>query len=352
MGINGLNHCIKNFILKSINLHSRKELVIKLKAAILINKNEIKVADLHMPIPGDNQILVRNKFCLICNSTDTKFYTGKYSRIKYPCIIGHESVGIVESIGKNIDEVHEGDFVLGGSYPESSKIASFWGQFSEYGIVDKEEIVQIPSGVKLETAALSHMLSEALNAAIVSDLKPGDNIIIIGSGAVGSSLITITKHFFPANIIVIDLIQEKLDFATKLGADAVFNAKDFNISKKIKEITGGKPTDIIFEATGLQNAYDMAINIADYGTKILAFGIIEEKFSVAFRNAYDKELQIRWCTSVGKGGNDNKKNVLNMMKKNLINTDLLITSQFSLNDLKMAFNKIVQGKEIRVMISI
>ena len=57
-----------------------------MKAAVLIKENEITIMDLPVPTPGENQILVRNKVCLICNSTDTKFYTGKCSRVKYPCI--------------------------------------------------------------------------------------------------------------------------------------------------------------------------------------------------------------------------------------------------------------------------
>lgn len=323
-----------------------------MQAAVLMEANKMVIRDLPVPAPGDNQILVRNKVCAICNSTDRKFYSGKHTLAKFPSIIGHEGVGIVEAAGKNINGVKPGDAVLGGKYPDGPEIASLWGQFSEYGILDKDEIVMVPEGVDLEIAACTHMLGEALNAVIVSGLKPGDNIVVIGAGAVGSSIITLAGNMFPASVIVVDLLQEKLESAIRLGADAAFNINDPELIEKIKRVTNGKPIDIIFEAVGLQNTYNTAVDLADYGSRIMAFGIVEGDLSVPFRKAYKKELQLRWCAHIGKGGNDNKRIILNMMKKNLINAEMLITSRYLLKDMEKAFSKLAQGKEIRVMINI
>ena len=112
-----------------------------MKAAVLMDANKMIVTDLPVPEPGDNQVLVRNKVCAICNSTDRKFYTGKHALVKYPSIIGHEGAGIVEALGKNVKGIKEGDAVLGGRYPDGPEIASLWGQFSEYGLLDKDEFV-------------------------------------------------------------------------------------------------------------------------------------------------------------------------------------------------------------------
>ena len=102
----------------------------------------------------------------------------------------------------------------------------------------------------------------------------------------------------------------------------------------------------------MQETYNMAVDLADYGSKIMAFGIVEDNFAMPFRKAYRKELQLRWCAHIGKGGNDNKRLILKMMEKNLINAGMLITGRFFLKDVGMAFDKLVQGKEIRVMINI
>lgn len=323
-----------------------------MKAAVLSQKGRFEMRELPIPVIGDNQILVRNKFCAVCNSTDTKLFKGTHALAKYPSVIGHEGAGVVEMVGKNITKVKAGDKVLGGNYPDSPELASLWGQYAEYGIVDEEEIVLIPENVSLEQATCSHMLGETLNAVRVSEVRPGDHVAIIGAGAVGMNILTNIKHFFPGSVIVLDLLDEKLDSALKLGANAVFKSNDPDLAAKILEFTKGHGIDKVYEAVGNQATYNLAMDIINKFGTILAFGIIEGVLEVAFRKAYSKELQIRWCNYTGAGGNRNKELVLDMMSRGLIDVNPLITSRVPLDDIEEGLKLIAAGKEIRVIVQI
>ena len=147
-----------------------------MKALVLKGVGMVETMDLPMPRLEKGQVLVRNRFCAVCNATDTKMYNGKHALVTYPCVFGHEGSGVVEAVGEGVSMVKPGDRVLGAGYPASPEMASLWGQYAQYGVAPQEEIIRVPDGVSLEHAALAHMLGEALNAARIAEITPGENV--------------------------------------------------------------------------------------------------------------------------------------------------------------------------------
>lgn len=323
-----------------------------MKAAVITGKEKLEIMELPMPQLGEDQVLIRNKFCAICNGTDTKLYKGIHGKTRYPAVIGHEGAGIVEKVGKNVKSIRPGDRVLGGSYPASENMGSIWGQYSEYGLQYEKDVIIIPDNVTLEQATCAHMLGEALNAIKIGEIRPGDDILIIGAGAVGSSLLTLLKHTFPNQIIVIDLIDEKLDFAKKLGADIVLDFRDLNLKEKIMELTNGVGVNVVYEAVGSQATYDLAFDLIAYGGKLMAFGLLETSLEIPFRKAFSKEIQFRWCQAGGTQTKKNKEIILRMMSKGLIDVNPLITSKIPMEKLVDGLESIKSGKQIRVIVEI
>ena len=323
-----------------------------MKAAVITDKYELDIKDLPVPEIGQNQVLIRNKACAICNTTDIKLYKGMSDQCKYPFIIGHEGAGIVEKIGYNVANVKPGDCVLSGGYPATAGMNSIWGQLCEYGVEEAKNLIFIPSGTSLEHAACAHMLAETLNAIGIGEVKPGENILIIGAGAVGISLLTLLKHSFSRKVIMLDILQEKRDYAMAFGADAVFDPGDPELFNKINDVAGLQGISLIYEAVGRQETYNLAFDLIARRGRIVGFGVLENTLEVPFKKMMRKEAQVRWSLAGGTDPRGNRQIVLNMINKNLIDVNKLITSRIKLDNINEGFKRVMKGKEIRVIVEI
>lgn len=319
-----------------------------MKAAVLVEKQKFELREFSKPDIDDNSVLVKMEACAVCNATDSKLYKGTHAFAKYPSIIGHEGVGIVEQVGKNVTKLKIGDRILGGSF-YCDEMPSLWGAYSEYGTAGEDSIV-VPKTVKAEEASLAFMVSEAVNAVRIADIKAEDNILLIGVGAVGFSILSVLKNTLHLNIIVADIDNAKLETALKIGADAVINSKDEDVVKRICELTDGRGVNKVFEAVGNKVTYQMAFDLIERGGVIVPFGMIEGIMELPFRTMYAKEIQMRWCKGSGVCEAENKKIALRMIRDGLIDTDMLITSKVPLENIMEAFKKIETGKEIRVVL--
>ena len=319
-----------------------------MKVAVLSEKQKFELREFPIPQPDDDSVLVRMEACAVCNATDTKLYKGTHALAAYPSIIGHEGVGVVEAVGKNVTKLKVGDRILGGSF-YCKEIPSLWGAYSQYGVANENSVV-VPDSVKPEEAALAFMLSEAVNAVRIADVKAEDHVLVIGAGAVGFSILSILKNTLHSNIIVADLLDEKLQIASRLGADVVINSGKEDVAARIKEVTNGKGVNKIFEAVGSQATYRMAFDLIEHGGVIVPFGMIEGTMELPFRTLYGKEVQMRWCRGSGVHDAENKKIALGLIEKGLIRADDLITSTLPLERVSEAFQKIAAGTEIRVIL--
>lgn len=319
-----------------------------MKAAVLAEKGKFELREFPVPEPDDNSVLVKMEACAVCNATDTKLYRGTHALAVYPSIIGHEGVGIVEAAGKNVTKLKVGDRILGGSF-YCGEMPSLWGAYSQYGVSDENAVV-VPKTMGAKEAALAFMLSEAVNAVRIAGIEAGDNVLIIGAGAVGLSLLSILKNTLHLNLIVVDIADRKLKTAAQLGADAVINSQREDVALRVKELTGQKGVNKIFEAVGNQATYQLAFQLIERGGVIVPFGLIEGTMEIPFRTMYAKEVQMKWCKGSGLHDLENKKIALSLIEKGLVNTELLITGKIPFEKVSEAFERIAAGNEIRVIL--
>lgn len=322
-----------------------------MKAAVLVEKEKFELRDFPMPEFDEHAVLVKMDACAVCNATDTKLFKGKHAMSTYPSIIGHEGVGTVEAVGAKVTKLQVGDRILGGSF-YCQEIPSLWGAYTQYGTANENAVI-VPPSVKPENAALAFMLSEAVNAVRIADIQANDHVLIIGAGAVGFSILSVLKNTLHLKTIVVDLLDEKLQLASRLGADVVINSRTEDVAARIREVTDGKGVTKIFEAVGNQATYDLAFDLIARRGVIIPFGLMEGTLNIPFRTLYGKEVQIRWCKGDGldeQESTENKKIALHMIEQGMIQTDALITTVLPFENLSEAFEKIAAGTEIRVIL--
>ena len=262
-----------------------------MKAAMLYGVKDLKVEDVDVPKVEAGEVLVKVKAATTCG-TDLKIFQRGYveKMIKFPTIFGHEWAGEVVDVDKGLEWPKKGMHVRAGNsapclhcamcqrgkYNLCENMIWLWGAYAEYIKVPARMVLvnmqEIPEGVSFEEAAITEPLACVLHGVEEADVKLGDTVAIIGAGPIGLLHLLTVKKIGATKAIVIDLVNERLDFAQKLGADVTINSGKENVEARIKELTGGYGADVAIEAIGLPATWEQALRLTRKGGVVLEFG--------------------------------------------------------------------------------
>ena len=227
-----------------------------MKAVRVMQPEELKVIDVEKPvIDKQNNVLVKMKAAGICGS-DVGIYHGTNAAATYPRIIGHEIVGVIEEVGENVKSLKPGDRVIvdqvvscgecyacrkgRGNVCGSLKVRGVHidGGYEEYLTVPEQDCYLLPEKLSDVEAVMIEPTTIAIQSCSRAELCEEDTLLILGYGALGSSILKIAR-LSGAKIIVADVIEEKLHEALKNGADYVINIAQEDVIEKVKELTAG-----------------------------------------------------------------------------------------------------------------
>ena len=202
----------------------------------------LQYEDVTLPQPGPGELLIRNH-AIGLNFIDTYFRSGLYAAPQMPFILGNESAGEVLAVGPNVTEFKPGDRVA---------VVSGLGAYAEERIVPAAAAVAIPDGIAYEAAA--SMMLKGLTAEYLLHrtyaVKPGDTILVhAAAGATGLILCQWGKAL-GATVIGTVGSKEKADLARAHKADHVINYREEDFAARVKEITGGKLCDVVYDGVG------------------------------------------------------------------------------------------------------
>lgn len=255
-----------------------------------------ELVDIEKPVPGASEILLRVTAAGACHSDE--FIMGTSAEDYYfkpvPLTLGHEVAGTVEAVGDGVHGVEIGEHVL--VYGPWGCGRCYWcakgeenncehgmrapgifsdGGMAEYMIVDDARHL-VPLGdldpvanVSLTDAGLTPY--RAVKSAL-DVLTPGTTAVVIGSGGLGHVAIQLLKALTQSEVIVLDVSDEKLAFATSVGADHVFLSNPDAVAP-IKELTGGRGADAVFDFVGIQPTADLAASLVRTAGRIVVVGV-------------------------------------------------------------------------------
>ena len=258
---------------------------------MLYGVKDLKVEDVEVPEVKEGEVLVKVKAATTCG-TDLKIFQRGYVEkvIKLPTIFGHEWAGEVAEVGKGLEwprkdmRVRAGNsapclhcsMCQRGKYNLCENMIWLWGAYAEYIKVPARMVLinmqGIPDGISYEEAAITEPLACVLHGVEQANVKLGDTVAIIGAGPIGLLHLLTVKKMGAGRTIMIDLVDERLGFAEKLGADATVNSGKENVETRIRELTGGHGADVAIEAIGLSATWEQALKLARKGGTVLEFG--------------------------------------------------------------------------------
>ncbi len=226
--------------------------------------------EVERPTPGPGQIVVQTEACGVCH-TDLHAAKGDWPvRPPLPFIPGHEGIGRVAAVGENVTAVKEGDRVgvpwLFSACGHCEHCLSAWetvcadaqfggytrnGGFAEFILADPRYVAHIPDGLApAEAAPLICAGVTSYKGIKVTDTKPGDWIAVSGVGGLGHLAIQYAKAM-GLHVCAVDVDDDKLAHATRLGADRVVNARSPDALAAVREATNGGAHGVLITAPSL-----------------------------------------------------------------------------------------------------
>ena len=271
---------------------------------------KVQCVEIDKPQAGENEALIKVRSAGICGS-DIGAFRGTNGLVTYPRIIGHEVAGEILSIPENNKKgLKAGDHVIvdpylycGSCYPCSIgrtncctdlKVLGVHaeGGMSEYFVHPADMLWKLPKDMPWELAPIAEPLTIALHGIHRGGLKAGEHVAIIGAGPIGI-LAAMAAIAYGAHPIMIDLVDERLEAARKLGVRYTVNSGREDTAAKVSEYTGGRMAELVMECSGANPAVRSALDLVSNAGRITLTGWPKKETPLPTDVITKKEVDIR-----------------------------------------------------------
>lgn len=329
-----------------------------MKALILKEYNQLVYEEMSRPEVGADDVLIAVKACGICGS-DVHGMDGSTGRRQPPIVMGHEAAGIIAEMGKNVKDWKIGERVTfdstiscGSCYfcgkgqinlCDNRRVLGVscgdyrqHGAFAEFIAVPQRILYRLPEGLKFEHATFVEPLSVAVHAVGRAPLSTNDTAVVVGSGMVGLLVVQALRAAGCGKIIAVDIEQDRLDIACKLGADLGLRFDECDVSKEVMKITGNLGADITLEVVGITPTVRTAIKVVKKGGTVTLVGNLSPKVELPLQSVVTREITIYGsCISRGE-----YPACLDMMAKETVSVEPLISAIAPLSEGALWFERL------------
>ena len=324
-----------------------------MKAVLFDSPGKVRVTEVPDPVIGPEDVLIAVKAAGICG-TDIHIYEGDFIA-DYPLIPGHEFAGQVIDVGEAVQNFKPGDrvavdpgvFCRRCSFCRENR-ENFCANFRAYGVhfnggfaemaAIKEENVCRIDGLSYLEGAMVEPIGCGIHGIRQVGIDLGDHVLIFGCGPIGLILMQLCNNSGAATLTLVDLVEEKLDLAKKLGATNALLA-GYDLPAKLRELHP-EGFQVVIDATGSPSVVqDMFNYVRDRG-RLLFFGVCpsEAKVEISPYDVYKRELKIYGTFALLHTASA----AIEMIREKKINAEILVSHRFPLEDFMTALNMMLE----------
>ncbi|NCD32217.1 MAG: erythritol/L-threitol dehydrogenase [Spartobacteria bacterium] len=347
-------------------------------AVVCHGPQNYKLETIKRPVAGPNEVIIKVAACGIC-AGDTKaehgaamFWEGDEPWIKAPVVPGHEFYGDIVEMGPGAAEhfnVKMGDRILAEQIVPCGKCrycksGKYWmceihnifgfqkdvadGGMAEYMKFGANSIVhQIPRDMNTKEAALIEPMACAIHTVRRADIDLDDVVVLAGAGSLGLCMVQVIKLKTPKKLIVLDMADDRLELAKKLGADIVLNPSRDDVDAEVKAETDGYGCDVYIEATGHPAAVPQGLRLIRKLGRFIEFSVFGAETTVDWSIIGDrKELDIRGAHL----GPYSYPIAIGLFQRGLATAEGIVTHSYPLKDSKEAFKMAAGTDSIKVIL--
>ena len=269
------------------------------KALVCDENQNFSYAEVTLPDPGPEHILIRALYSGVSIGTEFALIRNKIPTWgEYPLCTGYQGVGVVEYAGDEVDGLKVGDKVYYRDSREGMQLSNGQEVSAASGVHCSAALVNpgtthglelLPDDVPADAASLFVMPAVGLNGVDMANPRMGDIVAVYGAGLVGLGVMAACSHRGCA-VVAIDLTQNRLEVAQKLGADYLINGSTQNVVEELQKIAP-EGADVVFESTGIPACVDPAIELCRrHGKFILQGHYGTDPLSYQFAPPHGKRL--------------------------------------------------------------
>lgn len=286
-----------------------------MKTAVMLGIGKMGFEEREIPVPKDNEVLVKLEYVGICGSDLHYYETGAIGDyvVEPPFVLGHEPGGTVVEIGKNVKHLKAGDrvalepgktcghceFCKTGNYNLCPDVVFFAtppvdGVFQEYVAHEADLCFKLPDNVSTMEGALIEPLAVGFHAAMQGGARAGQTAVVMGAGCIGLVTMMALKAMGVSRVYVVDIMEKRLEKALELGADGVIHAGQLDAVEEVRKLTNGNGSDLVVETAGTQVTTVQAIHMAKKGAVIVLVGYSKNgEMTLPMSLVLDKELTFK-----------------------------------------------------------
>ena len=335
----------------------------KMKAAVMQKIRKMELVERPIPDIKEDEVLVKVEYVGICGS-DLHYYEqgfiGDYV-VKPPFVLGHECGGTVVKIGNEVKNIKLGDkvalepgktcgkceFCKKGQYNLCSEVQFFAtppvnGVFQEYVAHAADLCFKIPDSMDTLEAALIEPMAVGFHAANQGEVHLGQTVAVFGAGCIGLASMQACIAMGASRVIVVDVVDKRLEKAKELGAWGVINGNKEQVIKEIMKLTENKGVDVAVETAGTEITTNQSIHAVKKGANIVLVGYGKTgKMNLEMSRALDKEITFKTVFRY--------RNIYPMAidaaASGKVNLKGMVTNIFTLDEIQKAMDMSIEQKE-------
>lgn len=332
---------------------------------VVVTADGVEVMSVVPPEPAAHEALVSTKVVGVCGS-DTHAANGRHPFISLPYAPGHEVVGVVESVGAEVNRVSVGQRVtvepdlpcwtckmcLSGRENICENLQFFGCGYSQGGMadvftIDANRLHVVPDDFDDLTAALIEPLSTPVHAVGLAGGADGKAIVIIGAGTIGLLMLAAVRHDHAARVVVTDIRADKRERALRLGADVVLDPTTGTAVQNVRQALG-ESADIVFDCVGIESTVRDAIALASKGGTVVVVGVPAGDVSVPLAVVQDHQIRIQGSATYLPS--DFAKSI-DILRAGGVSVADIITAQLPLDDAREGFSLSGRGDHVKVVLT-
>ena len=319
-----------------------------MRAAQLVAPRTWEIVEVEKPAPTDTQMLVRLERVGVCGS-DKSSFTGVHPPYPLaPGVSGHEGVGIVEAAPNGTYQ--EGDRVLLWGFDR--------GLYQEYVLATTNGCcIKLPNDASPDTLLMSQLLGTVIHCFYKLGNVINQDVVVLGQGPVGQLFNATLRNLGARRIIGVDTVDFRLEVSPQMGATHVLNPDKCDLAKDIATLTDGNMADIVVEAIGAEDTFNLSSHLLRRNGTLIYFGVPDKEhpeglMQFKFMEFFRKEIRI--VMSVGPQPLKDYTIAFDWITQNRLDVAPILTHVLPLEDIQqgfeVAFDRPGEEKAVKVLI--
>jgi 2-desacetyl-2-hydroxyethyl bacteriochlorophyllide A dehydrogenase len=264
-----------------------------MRTAVLGAPRKLEIVERRKPEAGPGEVIVRTAATAVCH-TDLSIYAGEHPGVKYPVVMGHESTGVIDSLGEGVSGVKPGQNVIinpiiacghcdqcvrgAGNLCRNAGLfgREVEGSLSQYVKLPSQYIHVLPPRLPLEQATIIETLATVRHAQQRVSVSTGESVVVLGQGTAGLLHTRLAVLTGAVPVIAVSRTRWKLEMAERMGAHHVVQSSVDKAVEEVRRLTGGKGADIVIDAAGGSETLRAAMDMLRPGGRFSAFAVSHE----------------------------------------------------------------------------